>query len=1173
MADLLADRFVRLSATRTIDLASDLDIETVVSRADVPAAVWADRCAALAALRHPHILSPVDFAEVGGGGRSQRLEFYPATSRSRANGPLRAHAIDSARECLRSSGLTTGPWLAGSLRAFDGRLVVRPDDGTGWSRAASIAAPCDRSPRERHEHQPGRFWCVGLRHARVPFLEALTDLLEAWQGSLHVIRLESLPGAGLTTLLATLAIEARVRGFVPVAPDRASIVEALPWMRQRTVVLLVDRSSGRWDEVSPFSLLSRWARSGPSVALVAGHLNASGSRCSISLSRWSPNQLSSLVLRQPEALSPGQQASVITAAREADGIPGSFVTRLASASLWCGGAGTGDNDASGSLRAAEERSPYDSGLTSVDLPAAEMASCGEALSLSRLRTRVDRARSLAACGRRAGPLRVFLAAHHAYARRGHRREAAALARAAGDLHLALGDTTRAAAVYERAAELSEAERDTASAVAATIALGVTRLEGAQFALAERLFQSAEAAAGAAGALELERYAQVELIRCSFWQQRFADVEVRASGLTRVTDHAAWRAQAYRVLAAIADQEVAWATRLMRDVTDWRPPTGRAAVEWHRAAAIVAARTGLHQAWHAHLRDGVTAARAVHLPLLALEVRIARFATARLLASHSESALRTTALDRARRMRLPALLHAQLSHALSRSPPRTPVPLADTVGAVLDAICRPQDGRRGMTSHLLEVLRICQDSCDERSALTEVCVLLRRHLGARAVQVVSLEPTVARLAGDGRSGADADEAARRAAATCEFVGPIAGGGSVQAAAPVRIGGSTLAAVVSSWPIDGCADAERARTLLTGAAAAIAGHVRALADRSALPQAVREAAGDYGLIGVSAAMNELRLAVQRAAGAPFNVLVEGESGSGKELVARAIHAAGPRRLGRLCAVNCAALTEELLEAELFGHARGAYTGAVAPRAGLFEEADGGTLFLDEISELSARGQAKLLRVIQDGEVRRVGENLPRKVDVRIVAASNRPLREAATARRFRQDLLYRLDVLRIVVPPLRERLEDVLVLAAHFWRDAASRMGSHATLAPATVAALARYDWPGNVRELQNVIAALAVRAPSRGRVGPQCLPEALATASQPPVSSLEEARRGFEARYVRAALAQAGGRRAEAAHMLGLTRQGLQKVMLRLGIEVDSEGSSGRSASAESAGELNPPRRV
>ena len=182
--------------------------------------------------------------------------------------------------------------------------------------------------------------------------------------------------------------------------------------------------------------------------------------------------------------------------------------------------------------------------------------------------------------------------------------------------------------------------------------------------------------------------------------------------------------------------------------------------------------------------------------------------------------------------------------------------------------------------------------------------------------------------------------------------------------------------------------------------------------------------------------LRAAVLRAARAPFPVLIEGESGSGKELVARGVHRFGPRRDRRLCTVNCAALADDLLEAELFGHARGAFTGAVGERAGLFEEADGGTIFLDEVGELSPRAQAKLLRVLQDGEVRRVGENMPRRVDARIVAATNRRLDEEVAASRFRADLRFRLDVVRIAVPPLRERASDIPALALHFWSESAA-----------------------------------------------------------------------------------------------------------------------------------------
>ena len=249
-----------------------------------------------------------------------------------------------------------------------------------------------------------------------------------------------------------------------------------------------------------------------------------------------------------------------------------------------------------------------------------------------------------------------------------------------------------------------------------------------------------------------------------------------------------------------------------------------------------------------------------------------------------------------------------------------------------------------------------------------------------------------------------------------------------------------------------------------------------------------------------------------------------------------------------MNCAALSDELIEAELFGHTRGAFTGASGDRAGLFEEADGGTLFLDEIGELSARAQAKLLRVLQDGEVRRVGENLSRRVDVRIIAATNRRLDQEAAAGRFRADLRFRLDVVRIEVPPLRDRASDVPMLASRFWDEAAGRVGTRATLSPDAVAALSRYEWPGNVRELQNVIAWIAVQSPRRGRIGSAALPAHVAHAATPTGTTFEEARQEFERRFVKAALASADGQRARAAEALGITRQGLAKMMRRLGLD-------------------------
>ena len=266
-----------------------------------------------------------------------------------------------------------------------------------------------------------------------------------------------------------------------------------------------------------------------------------------------------------------------------------------------------------------------------------------------------------------------------------------------------------------------------------------------------------------------------------------------------------------------------------------------------------------------------------------------------------------------------------------------------------------------------------------------------------------------------------------------------------------------------------------------------------------------------------------------------------------MARAIHQLGSRRDRRFCDVNCAALPDELFESELFGHARGAFTGAIADRPGLFEEATGGTLFLDEVAELSPRAQAKLLRVVQQQEVRRVGEGFSRSVDVRLIAAANRDMQAEAAAGRFRQDLLYRLNVIRIRMPPLRERLSDVPLLARHFWDGAAARVGSTATLTAAAVADLARYHWPGNVRELQNVIAALAVAAPSRGRVAASLLPPIIGSAAVVSSLRLAEARTQFDRRFIEAALARAAGSRTRAAAALGVSRQGLLKLMARLQI--------------------------
>ena len=453
-----------------------------------------------------------------------------------------------------------------------------------------------------------------------------------------------------------------------------------------------------------------------------------------------------------------------------------------------------------------------------------------------------------------------------------------------------------------------------------------------------------------------------------------------------------------------------------------------------------------------------------------------------------------------------------------------------------------------------LLQVMEDASDEQAALTAGCAWVRRHGADVCVGIVSADGQQL-VASQGWKPADVSgpiggilSGPQRDVRLGRLQQPSAGFGM-----SVRYGGSTIAylvvgggaAFVSS---DTLRHAVEAFTLLCGSA------VRARLD--ALDLRLHDRDGLQEILGRSQSIIDVRTAVTRAAVTSFPVLIEGESGTGKELVSRALHRLSPRRDRRFMAVNCAALTDDLIEAELFGHARGAFTGAVGPRAGLFEEAHGGTLFLDEVSELTPRAQAKLLRVLQEREVRRVGENAARPVDVRIVAATNLPLSEAVARGKFRDDLRFRLAVIGIRLPPLRERLEDLPLLIHVFWRRALAETGKRAVLTPAALARLARHSWPGNVRELQNIVAGLAVAAPSCGRVTDRHVNQVLThecgdtNESNQPGLPLEAARRVFERRLVAATMARHAGRRSAAAQELGLTRQGLAKTLRRLGLAED-----------------------
>ncbi|MEK7347587.1 MAG: sigma-54 dependent transcriptional regulator [Candidatus Eisenbacteria bacterium] len=310
--------------------------------------------------------------------------------------------------------------------------------------------------------------------------------------------------------------------------------------------------------------------------------------------------------------------------------------------------------------------------------------------------------------------------------------------------------------------------------------------------------------------------------------------------------------------------------------------------------------------------------------------------------------------------------------------------------------------------------------------------------------------------------------------------------------------------------------------------------------------------HPIVGDSPAVRQLLREIEVAGERGARVLIEGENGTGKELVARALHAASPRRDRSFVAVNCAAIPDELIESELFGHERGAFTGATQARRGRFEDAHGGTLFLDEVGDLSQRAQTKLLRVLQEQELTRVGGNRAIKVDVRVIAATNRGLATLVKEGRFREDLYYRLAVVPITVPPLRDRPEDVPLLVEHFASQIAREAGAPPhRFAPAALDLLRRYSFPGNVRELRNLVERLLIMA--RGpRIGAEevaaVLPRADEAAVGPPPgpARLAEAVREFERGRIESALLAEGGSMTKAAARLGLERSHLYKKMKKLG---------------------------
>lgn len=988
----------------------------------------------------------------------------------------------------------------------------------------------------------------------------------------RLLGIDAPAGAGLSSFFVTLAREARRLGFVPLSsrvwsdafewPPGVSLAALVPVLRRRHVMVLDDHrcsiSSGR---ASPGAADVACLLGSLDLAEGRPHLVVSAPRSpaaspSISLRPLSARELRRSVLCV--GIAQGRlDPAVGEALRRSGGWPGAFVRVLRSL-----------------LHLPAEEEPYRQPRLVVGLVREDVTRTGPGFGTADTAAIFSRARALTDSGRHAGAERLLRRTIGFLGRRQLMADAARGYLALGRLQSARGRRKAAVESFEESRRLSDRAHDAGGVVSALLHLGAVLIDDGALPAAEAALRTAQVGASHGEMATLGRAARLLIARCLFWQgnHRAAWEQVQ-----QVTGSSPCGGPIGGAVAERADPATDGSSWGSHDATAWLPPgvsaipaeigvrmallnhdAGQAAKRLAAAgprepgddpvrsgtlctlAILIQGALGDSRAAARELSAGLELLRRRHAPIAAQELRIAYVRALLDAGDRAQAAVQLRRLAERRSPAMSGLARTALDDLAARLRDADDAPMLEA----------PFGDIQIDTGAVLRILQHCQEADDDQGAVAGVCEAVRSTLHAAAVTAFLTAPGAVSIVANAGGRACRPDVAERSLNLFLIVGPEDAPLGREASAPVRYGGAAVGAIAARWTADAISDGSRVRGVLAAAAAAVAPAIAALRGQGA--GATRGDSPVDELSGSSDSMAELRRQVARAALAPYPVLVLGESGTGKELIARAIHAGSLRKHRRFCAVNCAALSDELFETELFGHTRGAFTGAASDRPGLFEEADGGTLFLDEVGELSPRAQAKLLRAIQEGEIRRVGENHARRVDTRIVAATNRLLADEVRHGRFRHDLLFRLDVVKIVVPPLRDRPEDIAPLALEFWREATRRTGGHAQLAPATLAALARYDWPGNVRELQNALAALAVQAPARGRVGPSCLPAAVAgpgVAARTESITLGLARRRFEARFVRATLARTGGRRNEAAEALGLTRQGLAKLMARLGIEM------------------------
>ena len=1134
---LIADRFVMDDRGHSIDLATGDRVCLVWSAAGGPTeeARWAERCSWFSMVVQPSIAPLLDY---GTCGDTRRFEAWGAQVGWLGAAGASDAALGRAARFLGASGRAPVSRADASLGCRGGRPVIVPDAGAGIRLEPGAPAAPDDGPD-----------LLGVMRRPDRRLAQVADIFSGQTPSRVVAVAVWAPDeGGAGEAVRALARAARLAGCIPVSSALFSApVRTL--VRGRTVVLFArDDVDIGWRTVVEASLDS----TRPHIVVFAG-TRAVRRVHTVSLERWSVEQLIASVC--PPGPAARHVRRIGTAARRSQGLRGRFEQLL------LGGLATVSEFPRGGpavMRAAETATTdlAEAGarvLNTETRPSQGWPAPGE---LARLGRQMESARASVASGRYRPGERLARQAMHAFGRRGEWAAAAEGSLILAQSLVSRGRLTDASSVLDGSRAWATKARDLRLLQALALLTARVQTESGRLSEAEALVETALASVTSVGSGGVV-HATLALVRCLYWQGRFADAWQRLMLVQPDAEEdprdsvRLWVARSRvaigrgRVAEAVGD-----AARARDAAVAIDDPALCGAAFYACALAQLAAGDATQAA--AAAAAALQAARRAHDPMLALSVRVLRAEVARRQGQRGPALLLVSRMARIPAQALPATIRARIdllrdvlrdsdeADAAERRAELTGLPAVR-----LFAPSRPPApvATGAATEDIVELLRCCQVADDDREVLTAVCARLRERLRAAGVSFFAVERNeVVVVAGDGTRVDPLS--ARRVQVANQLVLPHHGGEQVEAGVPVRYAGNVTGMLVATWTAAAVWDPADVSVLLATGATAAGPALSSLCARRAGDRVSRTSE----LLGVSAAVADVRMAIEKAASAPFSVLIEGESGSGKELVAQLLHKLGARRDRPLCSLSCAALPDDLVESELFGHARGAFTGAVAERRGVFEEAHTGTLFLDEIGELSARAQAKMLRAIQEGEIRRVGENTSRRVDVRLVTATNRDLRVEAAAGRFRHDLLYRLDVVRIVLPPLRDRRDDVAVLAEHFWRDATGRIGSRAALSAATFAALARYDWPGNIRELQNVLASLAVRAPRRGVVPPTALPPQFGERGAAASFKLETARRTFDRSFIRAALVRAGGQRTQAAEELGVSRQGLAKLLARLEIE-------------------------